>query len=52
MVPAKPKLLLKAHKSDMLSVYSSASRGSSKEEKARESSTGKKFRVAAANLRA
>ena len=52
MVPAKPKLLLKAHKSDIISVYSSASRGSSKEEKRRDPGSGKKFKVAGGNLRA
>jgi hypothetical protein len=52
MVPAKPKLLLKAHKSDITSVYSSVSRGSSKEEIRRDYSSGKKFKVAGGNPRA
>ncbi|MFO0118002.1 MAG: hypothetical protein ACK521_10465 [bacterium] len=52
MVPAKPKLLLKAQKSDILSVYSSVSRGSSKEESRRDHSSGKKFKVVGGNPRA
>jgi len=52
MAPAKPKLLLKAQKSDIMLVYSSVSRGSSKEEISRDFSSGKKFKIAGGNPRA